>query len=481
MRAETLPWLGSRLLGILAVCVIAAATAGGLLLAATRIEGKWFIAVVGGVSLLWLAIASGRFERFLLGLFFFVIPINADVNWYPTLYRWAKSLELSAMDLVLCGLYAAWIARLVVERPSRTIRWPSGATPLLCLIGWGGLSIVNARDPVLSSFLLLAFAKSFLGFLYVANHVKTREDLWLVARCLVAGLILEGLIGCVQHVTGSPLGLDALGEQRVLIDLDVGGETVSRVMGTLGHPNDFGKYLEAVVPLALALTFAPVRMRTRLMSAGAFGLGAVVLVLTLSRGAWLSMAVACAVLVGWLLVHQRRSWVLPIGFMALTGLVIALCFTPLITARSLGGDSGTAESRLPLMRVAWSIIRSHPILGVGLNNYTTVMQLYDPTPEGISFRYPKPVHNIYLYLAAETGLMGLVWFVWFVWAAWRRGWQRIAASRDGLVRLILLGVACGLVARLAHGLVDVGDLGSKLPFLWLYPALLVARSASANE
>ena len=470
-RTWPMPIRQNDLIGWLITTGVAVLCGAGLLRATRVLEGQWVIAGVAGFSLIGLGVISGRFERFMFGLLFVMIPINPDVRFV------FKELRLTGIDLILCCLYVAWVSRVLVERRVTTLRWPSSATWLVCLIGWSALSLVNVQFLRPGFVSLVEFMRVFLGFFYLVNNVKTREDLWLIARCLIAGLLIESLLAGAQHLTGSPLGLQAFGAQREFEEIEVGGDTLSRVSGTIGHPNDLGKYLEAVLPLALALGLSTARLRIRALAAGTFLLGSAVLVLTLSRGAWVSTALACVALVGWLSATSRR------GQARLTQLVSAvlICaailawFAPLISARWFESNPRTAAARLPLMRVAWSIIASHPIVGVGLGNYKRVMQLYDPTPEAISVNYRKPVHNIYLLLAAQTGIMGLVFFLAFLWAAWRRGWQRIRAADDELVRLILLGIACGLLARVIHGLVDVSGLASmKIPFLWIYPALLVS-------
>ena len=80
--------------------------------------------------------------------------------------------------------------------------------------------------------------------------------------------------------------------------------------------------------------------------------------------------------------------------------IIIICFTiclffkDLLSARIFSDDSGAAWSRIPLMKVALSMIEKHPFLGVGINNYTEVMHNYDNTKIGITTIVDYPVHNI---------------------------------------------------------------------------------------
>ncbi|MBI4004243.1 MAG: O-antigen ligase family protein [Candidatus Omnitrophica bacterium] len=487
MRALTLPWTGSRILGILALGLVATAMAGSVLWATRALEGKWIIAMVAGLSVFWLAVASGRFERFLLVLMLFIIPFNPDVYWHPIeAARGTPMLGISAMDLVLCCLYAAWITRLLATRGSLERLWPAGAGVLLGLIGWGALSMINAEEPLLSVFLLVGLVKAFLLFFYLANHVKTREDLWLAVCCLIAGLVAESLLAFAQSAAGSNLGLAALGEKTEMKEIAMEGSKFFRVGGTLGHPNFLGGYLATVLPLALALALVGGRKAVRLAAAGAFVLGGMALVLTLSRSAWLSAGVACVALLGWVAARRgRRIGPGPALIVILAMGLVGSSFAPLIMARWTGDDRGAAASRLPKIHAASAIIADHPILGVGLNNYTTVKHLYDTRPvggtrKGVSSIGGELPHNLFLLLGAEMGLMSLVLLTWFLWIVARRAWQAITAADDDLVRAILLGITVALFARLlVHDTVHTGHLSTN-DFFWVYSALLVARRKPSN-
>jgi len=461
-----------------AVVPLAVGLAVGLVWAGNTLDNKWLMAVVVGLGLFCIAIVTGRFEGFLLGLLIVSLPINVDVRFFGLAGEFGPALmKIKASDFILYGLYIAWFARLVVKPRSLKSLWPPGATPLACLIGWSALSMVNSVDPGRSMLWLWGSVRALLCYIYVWNHVKTRGDLRLFVGCLIAGLLLESLIACAQYATGSALGLSALGASRELVVVELGHAEVSRVVGTLGHPNPLGRYLAAVLPLVFALNLAAVQWRwwTRMVITGASLLGAIALVLTFSRSAWLGTGLACVFLLVSVLFQRRmRVRPTPVLFGAVAIVVVMMLFGPLIASRLLEYDEGTAASRIPQMRVAWSMITSHPVLGVGLKNYTVVMREYDTTSEGMSFRYYHRVHNMYLLVAAEVGVMGVVWFGWFLWTVGRRGWQRIVATNDVLTRWVLLGIAGGVLAHLVVGMVEPMFPGRDNLFM-IFTAILVAH------
>src|SRR5688572_18878306 len=98
----------------LAVAAVAAAIALGFVWAAGAFEQKWTMMLIGALCLFWSAVASMRFERFLLGMLFFIIPINPDIHMQAgALPSGSQKLGISVMDLILAGLYVAWFFRVI--------------------------------------------------------------------------------------------------------------------------------------------------------------------------------------------------------------------------------------------------------------------------------------------------------------------------------------------------------------------------------
>jgi O-antigen ligase len=163
--------------------------------------------------------------------------------------------------------------------------------------------------------------------------------------------------------------------------------------------------------------------------------------------------------------------------------ILALFYLPfhnVISARLLGDDKGSAESRIPLMNLAWRIFLDHPVLGVGTNNFSVVMDRY-LTPE---FRHGFlfVVHDKYLLVLCETGIGGLLAFLAFLLAALRRGWQ-CWTFHDSFLSPLALGFAAGIAGDMVHMNVDVFRGQPMQQLIWLIAGLLVAmhRICAADQ
>src|SRR5262249_725088 len=67
-------------------------------------------------------------------------------------------------------------------------------------------------------------------------------------------------------------------------------------------------------------------------------------------------------------------------------------------------DINSANSRLNYWKAGWDMFTHHPVFGIGLCNFTSLIARYIPGEFHVT-------HNTYLQLLAETGLMGFLLFM----------------------------------------------------------------------
>jgi O-antigen ligase len=241
---------------------------------------------------------------------------------------------------------------------------------------------------------------------------------WL--QLLAVGLAVVGLP--LRRITG-PQSLDILG----------------RATGLTSHPGELAKLMFCCAVCALAL---PQRTRGERWAFW-LTLGAVLAGMSLSESRSGLAAVVSAIVIFVLLDRVAGRWQRQHFVMIGTVLVLAVASLPWLVARFVSDPAGGARDHV--MQVAGRLIREHPFVGVGPNNYVAVAGTFDRlTQTGV------PVHNIFLLSAGELGIAGAV-FLWLpfgliagraVYRVWRsRGVDpsaRVVAS--ALPGFVLIGM-----------------------------------------
>jgi len=254
-------------------------------------------------------------------------------------------------------------------------------------------------------------------------------------------------------------------------------EQISRVSGLLRHPNTFAVFLNGFLPLLLVSAGAFKDRALRWLCAAAFAVGLVALILTYSRGGWLSFGVSLAVIA---VVSPKQHWRFGFGTALATvagvaAILVVLVATPVysrIVARVAEDDQGAASSRVPLARASLDLIGQHPFLGVGLNNYQFASPLVTDD-RGVPLiepgdQLPMRVHNIFLLTAVELGLPGALLLGWCLMRFARDGFA-VVRRGSWLSAQVALGLSCGLGAILMHCMLEPATLANPsyliLPFV----------------
>ena len=403
--------------------------------------------LVSGMVLIYLAtLVMGEIRRVLLLSLVAAIPLNlafAPLGRVPYHAGGAPAgTVLYPYDFTLILLIV--LRLLDILGKGKPIRFCSVDVVAVLLIIWTALSIYNSSYIRLSLFELLRMTKLYLLSRVVASSVKRKRDIQDVVIALVIGLIVQGVICLLQYVAGIDLGLGlfTVGDLR-------------RVSGTVGWPNTLGAYAATVLSVTLALWIYSARGRVRMAIGAACIAGLFSLILSFSRGAWISLLAGVALILfwGWRTTRLGTKSIRSISLIALAAAVVGVLFATSITARltEVHPDMEVLVDRMQLNRVAINMINAHPLLGVGINTFVDTMKQYDTT--GVTHYFPQPVHNVFLLVAAETGLVGLGLFLLLMFMAFRAALQA-AKSDDRFLSASAIGISSGLIVLLVNNVAD---------------------------
>ncbi len=461
-----------------AAAVLVAALASALVAFVVAQGGfRWQVLAAGAIGL-GMALAAVR-ERRLLVLVVLVLgmqavfhkavgPLNLEVA------SGAPGLFLTSVDVMLIFLYGAWLLegtlfRDLQEGLKRPMFFVPVVAPLAVLP-----SFLTAESLTLAVAELFRMVCMLALFLYVGMRVETRREIVVLFAALCAIAFIQAGIAALQWRAGSTLGLVALVQGTELVARIADTSETPRPSGTIVHPVFFGALMAQILLLGLSLGLGS-RHAVRFLGLGAAGAALTAVLFAQSRAALLALAIVGGLLFLWYVWRGRVSG----RALLLTAVALAACaviFRGYLMDRFLT-NVGTdhfeleVESRLELNQMALVVIRDAPVIGVGLNNFETVLRRYDAY--GLIFA-DNPVHNLYLLVMAETGIVGLL-AMCAAFLALVAGALRLARARDPL----LASFGVGALAIYAFFLIEemtVFSLRQEVPQLafWIISGLVAA-------
>jgi O-antigen ligase len=156
---------------------------------------------------------------------------------------------------------------------------------------------------------------------------------------------------------------------------------------------------------------------------------------------------------------------------------------PVINRIKVGqaGAAGRSETFFSSRGWVWrdtiTMIKSNPVLGVGLGAYDTAFSMY--TKSDGSLRVPQ-AHNDYLQIVADCGVVGGLIAIWFLIILFRTVMRGIR-SRDPLYAGLALGSGSGIFALLVHSLFDFNLQLPENALLFLVLVAIAVYAAAAAK
>lgn len=188
---------------------------------------------------------------------------------------------------------------------------------------------------------------------------------------------------------------------------------ISRANGFYGHPMTLGGWLCIFMPLLL-IEFFEKRLLDKYywLSGIAFCVCSAGLVFNGTRGAWLAVAIVCAGLIIYYMFKSKSNLAVGIIFIALISALLvnnSKFMHRLDTIDDFTKYQSNTE-RILIWQSAWNMFKDHPILGVGLGQYTVNYQQKYISPQA---KEPNlgHAHNNFMQMLAENGIVGFAGFI----------------------------------------------------------------------
>jgi O-antigen ligase len=373
-----------------------------------------------------------------------VLALWATDAWAGGVLRFSRN----PLQIPLLGLLIVGLIQLLPLRGSADAGAVAGPTV-------ASLSF----DPYSTRFLLVQIATLLVFFAATLAFTDSPKRYRLLVRVIIVFGFLLAIFGLIQSFS-SP---DKIYWLRQLPQSAPFGPFINR--------HHFAGYMEMTLALPLGMLFSgAVEAERRPLYIFAVAMMGVALLMTNSRGGIVSLLA----LIFFLVVvtgfqkktnaeeNEDAQTSRTRGAVMRVGLGLALVVALVLGALALGGEgalsrfTGTVSAEDPttgrahFWKIALQVFRDHPVIGAGLGSFGLMYPQYD-TRNGLL--RVEQVHNDYLQVLTDTGLIGAALGLLFIFWLFRQGFAR-RETGDAFRRGVTTGALAGCFGVLVHSFFD---------------------------
>jgi putative inorganic carbon (HCO3(-)) transporter len=456
----------------------------------TKLQAVVPLVLIAGPAFIVYHQAGWNVDKLLIFFTLIVIPafLDLDLFYNDSVYFWvsANGFPITLTDILFFPLLFKWLLIHNLTHPINRPKIHFGQVIgklLLLLLAVNVISALIAPHPFFSWSTIYLQLKCYLFYWFMINVVTDEDHIILVIRAITIILLSQSIIALEQNFLGQIFTAERLGLGRdVSVEVTLGDQLLTRVSGTLGHPNNLAMFINLMLPILIFSVFSEKNKRWMIVSIITIALSSMAELWTASRGGWLALVIA--LLLSGAFLAKRRGHnpfiFISIGAIASSLLLIVLFFaSSTINTRLTKDDAGSAEVRYPLMKVARNMIYENPVLGTGLNNYTASMVKYDNTYMSVASVYNYPVHNTFLLVGGETGLLGIGTLIALSAMLIFMGYKAVF-NLHGVQMHYVLGASAGIITWIIHNQVNLTLIWNDF-ILWVLVSAIVAGYAKSRS
>jgi len=362
-----------------------------------------------------------KIEKYLFYLLLFAIPLQTrkllfQQEWYFS--EW-QSVWLYASDLVIIILFIFWFFNFKLKIDKHDYF-------LLAFVAISAISIVNSTSVQLSLLSFVKLLEFVIFYFYIKSYAIYKFGFSGSLLALIAGGLFQAAIAIGQFIKQSDLGLRYLGESvlapyvtGVASFFNLAGDKIIRAYGTTPHPNILAAYLLlSIFAFYFIYIYSHKFSRTThytllaTYTALLFGLfftfsRVIIFILVLN---FILRFILTTSVARFRKEFTRRRIVTLVTVTVIFIGVFSFLYWPEVVSRVTISSQEEAV-RLRIFYNAESLKSGFNLFGVGIGNFVNWLRSIDPN---LSRHLYQPVHNIYLLIYAETGILGISSFLLFI-------------------------------------------------------------------
>jgi O-antigen ligase len=415
---------------------------------------------------------------------------------YGTVHYWALAVFALSAAVIVCLWVVDGMILHSLQLSRNSLQWFLVGMIVLALIQLlplrnsdnAGLPLTPTRalslDPYATRLVIVQVVCLLIYFSATLVFIDTSSRLRALVRTITIFGFLLAMFGLTQFITTDG--------SRVYWFRQL---TQSQAFGPFINRHHFAAFMELSMAIPLGLLFSRAIESHKLpLYLFAVGIMGVALIMTNSRGGMLSLGAEIlflAMVAGPGLVRkesQPRANRMRAALVR-AGLAFGLIVLLIGGALAIGGSSaftrllGTINAADPtsgrthFWSISLKVIKSHPFLGSGLGAFSVAYTRYD-TYNGL-FRLEQ-VHNDYLQILADEGVIGGVLGLAFIVTLFRKGFAQ-RETENKFRRGVTTGALAGCFAVLIHSFFDFTLHTTANGLLFLILAALATQGAREDR
>ncbi len=422
------------------------------------------------------------FRDFLLSVIMFWVSLNPTTVLLAFLllqpaFDFTRSDELNLIRHILLRVVTVYLLLQTFVYLSRTkgrIRlFPTGLKrPLILYVGTAiisvGAAILADRTDIGRALLAVLTIFLLVSLMYIIPFwFRSRELVFKVIKVFFISVWVVGTIGVVQ------VGLNFVSPSQAF-----------RLSSVFHDPNIYARFMVIAIFFAFSLLlFSNERIVKRSQLIGLIALAFFNLLFSFSRSGYATLVFGSLFFATF--IESKKLRFLVIGSAILLG---AGAFVVLVSQRFEG--SAIVESsnlnRVQLILGGIEMIRNHWLEGIGYTNFGNFYKTFylggvlHVSPETYEqMGYATSIHNWFIEVWAEQGVVGLVGFMWLFVILFRKLRDARRSTADTSLQALLIGYSLMMFVFIFHGLFYITFISQF--FFWVITGFALATARIALQ
>ena len=215
-----------------------------------------------------------------------------------------------------------------------------------------------------------------------------------------------------------------------------------------GHPNGLAGYVNLIIPVLFGMLMTGVFLWERIMLGVFTALSIMAWFLAFSRSAWISLILAMIIIFFLAKVKKRVAI-----FLVMLFAIVAITFLSSNIKEDFKDRLGLreAEARAMFYPIGFNMVKDDLIFGIGIGNYPLLIKKFTE----VGFLIQNDLHNLYLQIFVEAGLMGLCAFVFWLACISKYLMSALKSLEKSRDYGLFVGLVGGVIVYLFNNLANV--------------------------